>query len=150
MIDAAAQGAVVLNHARVEALTFGSAQGPADGAEVLDALGGSTLRVKARLVVNCIGPWTDEITRLENPEVGPAVRGTVADGSGEPIGGVAITVSDDSGFSTTVVTADDGTWSVSVPSAGTYLVSLDPGTLPDGVELPRRSGTARSWRCRRS
>ena len=72
---------------------------------------------------------------------GPAVRGTVADGSGEPIGGVAITVSDDSGFSTTVVTADDGTWSVSVPSAGTYLVSLDPGTLPDGVELrdPERS-----------
>lgn len=76
VLDAAAQGAVVMNHARVQALTFGSANGPADGAEVHDALGGAVLRVKARLVVNCTGPWTDEITRLEDPDVGPAVRGT--------------------------------------------------------------------------
>jgi glycerol-3-phosphate dehydrogenase len=76
VLDAAAHGAVVLNHARVQALTFRAANGPATGAEVYDALGGSTVQVRARLVVNCTGPWTDEIARLEDSKRGPAVRGT--------------------------------------------------------------------------
>lgn len=112
VIDAAAQGAVVLNHARVEALTFGSAQGPADGAEVLDALGGSTVRVKARLVVNCTGPWTDEITRLENPEVGPAVRGTKGAHIAVPasrVGNVG---------AVTMLSPDDGRVCFTLPASG--------------------------------
>lgn len=76
VLDAAAYGGVVLNHARVKSLTFAGAQGAADGAIVHDLRGGHDLQVRARLVVNATGPWTDEIARLENPKVGPAVRGT--------------------------------------------------------------------------
>lgn len=76
VLDAAAHGAVVMNHARVEALTFGSAQGPANGAVVRDARGGVEVRVSAKLVVNTTGPWTDEIARMEESTKGPAVRGT--------------------------------------------------------------------------
>lgn len=76
VLDAAAQGAVVLNHAKVTALTFSSPTGPANGALLLDLRGGHEVRVRARLVVNAAGPWTDEIALLEGPEAGPAVRGT--------------------------------------------------------------------------
>jgi glycerol-3-phosphate dehydrogenase len=76
VIDASAHGAVVLNHARVATLTFGSSGGSADGAVVRDARGGHELRVRARLVVNATGPWTDEIAKMEGGEHGPAVRGT--------------------------------------------------------------------------
>lgn len=76
VLDAAHHGAVVVNHAPVRALTFTSSHGLANGAEVRDLLGGQTITVKARLVVNCTGPWTDEIVRLENAHAGPAVRGT--------------------------------------------------------------------------
>ncbi|MEX2181460.1 MAG: glycerol-3-phosphate dehydrogenase/oxidase [Gemmatimonadaceae bacterium] len=76
VLDAAAHGAVVVNHAPVTALTFASPHGNATGAIVHDALGGQEVPVQARLVVNATGPWTDEIARLEDPNAGPAVRGT--------------------------------------------------------------------------
>lgn len=76
VIDAARHGAVVLNHAPVRSLTFTSSNGLANGAEVRDLIGGQTITVKARLVVNCTGPWTDEIVRMEDASAGPAVRGT--------------------------------------------------------------------------
>ena len=76
VIDADAHGAVVVNHAPVKALTFASANGPVNGAEISDLISGRIVRVKARLVVNCTGPWTDEIVRLEQRDAGPAVRGT--------------------------------------------------------------------------
>ncbi len=76
VIDAARHGAVVLNHAPVRSLTFASRHGLANGAEVRDLVGGHTITVRARLVVNCTGPWTDEIVRMEDANAGPAVRGT--------------------------------------------------------------------------
>jgi len=76
VLDAAAHGAVVMNHARVTSLTFASANGAASGAMVRDERGGAEIRVKARLVVNTTGPWTDEIAKLEESTKGPAVRGT--------------------------------------------------------------------------
>ncbi|MBX3173874.1 MAG: glycerol-3-phosphate dehydrogenase/oxidase [Gemmatimonadaceae bacterium] len=76
ILDASAAGAVVLNHAPVQRLTFAKGDGPANGAEIRDMIGGNTVRVRAKLVVSCAGPWTDEIVRLENPDAGPAVRGT--------------------------------------------------------------------------
>lgn len=71
----------------------------------------------------------------------PDIRGVLIDEDGEPIPDVEITVSNEDGFSETATTAQDGTWSVPVPSAGTYTVSLDTETLPEGVELrdPERS-----------
>jgi glycerol-3-phosphate dehydrogenase len=56
-VDAAAHGALVLNHARaVEFLRAGSA---VTGASVHDLIGGSTLEIRARLTVNATGPWLD-------------------------------------------------------------------------------------------
>lgn len=76
VLDAAAHNAVVLNHASVTSLTFAAAKGPANGAVVHDALGGHDVTVRARLVVNATGPWTDEIARLESSGGVSAVRGT--------------------------------------------------------------------------
>lgn len=70
-----------------------------------------------------------------------SITGTITDGAGEPVTGVAITVSDAAGFTQTTTTAPDGTWSVPLPGPGTYRVALDQSTLPDGVALrdPSRS-----------
>ena len=53
----------------------------------------------------------------------------------EPVGGVEMSVSLDGEDIGTAVTAPDGTWVVAVPAAGIYTVTLDTGTLPDGVGL---------------
>ncbi len=76
VVDAAHASATVVNHAEVTALTFASATGPVNGAIVRDLLGGTELRVQARLVLSACGPWTDAIARLEGPQVGDTVRGT--------------------------------------------------------------------------
>lgn len=76
VLDAATHGAAVVNHAEVRALSFAPMHGPVDGVVVRDRLGGVEVHVRARLVVNAAGPWTDEIARMENPAAGPAVRGT--------------------------------------------------------------------------
>jgi neutral amino acid transport system permease protein len=67
---------------------------------------------------------------------GEGVRGTINDGEGEPVPGVEITVADAAGeVIETAVTDDEGSWSVELPDAGDYVATLDPETLPDGVEL---------------
>lgn len=53
----------------------------------------------------------------------------------EPIEGVRIRVADGAGEIATAVTGDDGGWEVELPGPGTYVVTLDRGSLPDGVEL---------------
>ena len=75
-IDAAHVSATVLNHTEVISLTRKSANGPVDGALVRDLLGGTEIRVKAGVVLNATGPWTDEVLRMERPVTGPTVRGT--------------------------------------------------------------------------
>nr|WP_153868924.1 MULTISPECIES: glycerol-3-phosphate dehydrogenase/oxidase [Myxococcaceae] len=69
-------GACVLNHVRVAALVHEG--GRAVGADLVDALTGQGLRVRARVLVNAAGPWTDEIRRLDEPEAAghPSVRGS--------------------------------------------------------------------------
>lgn len=74
VLDARAHGAVVLNHAAVTSLTFDGAR--VNGAIVRDRIGGTTLRVGARHVVNAAGPWTDAIRQMEDPSATPAVLGT--------------------------------------------------------------------------
>ncbi|WP_072312738.1 branched-chain amino acid ABC transporter permease [Agrococcus sp. Marseille-P2731] len=60
-------------------------------------------------------------------------NGIVKDGQ-EPIEGVEITVSGN-GVDETVATGEDGRWMVGVPEQGTYTVSIDTATLPEGVTL---------------
>lgn len=64
-LDARALGALVLNHARAVALVRDGA-GRIVGAEVEDAEPGSRakVRVRARVVVNATGPWSDELRKL--------------------------------------------------------------------------------------
>ncbi len=58
----------------------------------------------------------------------------VAEGDG--VAGVDISVATEDGEPIGVATTDDdGEWSVDLPEEGTYLVTLDPATLPEGVEL---------------
>ncbi|MFD0901874.1 glycerol-3-phosphate dehydrogenase/oxidase [Actinomadura sediminis] len=69
---AAAAGAVVLNHASVDALrTFA---GRVAGAELTDRLDGTGFGVAARLVLNATGPWVDRVRALEDPAAAPTVR----------------------------------------------------------------------------
>jgi branched-chain amino acid transport system permease protein len=62
------------------------------------------------------------------------VHGTLENQQDEPVAGVSITVADDAGTEiATVQSAEDGTWAVPLESSGTYLVTLDESTLPDGL-----------------
>lgn len=67
-------GATVLNHAGVRRLT--ALRGRTDGAIVADAISGAETAVRARVVVNAAGPWSDEIRRLDEPGAPPSLRGT--------------------------------------------------------------------------
>ena len=67
-------GAVVANHAGVRRLT--TARGRTDGAIVADDVRGEEVAVRARVVVNAAGPWSDEIRRLDEPGAETTLRGT--------------------------------------------------------------------------
>jgi len=67
---------------------------------------------------------------------GAAVQGRLLDGDGEPVEGVTISVTSEAGEEIdTVETDDDGVWSVPIPAEGTYEITIDPETLPEGVDL---------------
>jgi glycerol-3-phosphate dehydrogenase len=70
-------GAVVVNHAGVTALLFDDER--VSGARVRDAFSGATIGVRARVVVNATGPWSDEVRRLDEGTVRgerAAIRGS--------------------------------------------------------------------------
>ena len=74
VVDAAHAGAVALNHAEVTALLFEGQR--AAGAAVRDRLTGDEFEVRAAALVNATGPWTDTVSRMEDPLSRPAVLGT--------------------------------------------------------------------------
>ncbi len=61
-IDAQALGAVTLNHVRAAELLRDGER--VTGAQVVDTETGATRRVRARVVVNATGPWTDQVRAL--------------------------------------------------------------------------------------
>jgi glycerol-3-phosphate dehydrogenase len=135
VMDAAAHGATVMNHAPVVKLTYSSPNGAADGVEIVDKLGGSSVHVRARLVVNCSGPWTDEIARIEDPNAGPAVRGTKGVHIAVPasrVGNVA---------AVTMTSPDDGRVMFTLPASGghTIIGTTDTATSehPSSVRAAR-------------
>ncbi len=73
-LGASEAGAVVLNHVFVRDLLL--EEGRACGATVVDALTGQALTVRARVLVNATGPWSDEIRRLDASGATPSVRGS--------------------------------------------------------------------------
>jgi len=62
-----AQGAAVINYARVESMI--KAGGRVIGAEITDQETATRLMVRARVVINATGIFTDEIRRLDDPQV---------------------------------------------------------------------------------
>ncbi|MFY0572469.1 FAD-dependent oxidoreductase [Archangium lansingense] len=74
-LGASEAGAVVLNHVSVRSLLL--QDGRARGATVVDSLTGQQLTVRARVLVNATGPWSDEIRKLDaaNGDA-PTVRGS--------------------------------------------------------------------------
>jgi branched-chain amino acid transport system permease protein len=69
---------------------------------------------------------------------GETIGGTLvyrAEGERTPVEGVTITVSQDGTQIGTAVTDAEGRWEVPLPGPGTYQVTLDVTTLPEGVTL---------------
>lgn len=134
VLDASAHSATVLNHAPVTGLQYASADGPVEGALVHDRLGGADIPVRARVVINATGPWTDAIARLEDPTVGPAVRGT----KGVHIAVPAARVGNRGAV--TMLSPDDGRVMFTLP-AGTHTIigTTDTPTddPPDAVRASR-------------
>ena len=88
-IGAAEAGAIVMNHAPVTTLLM--SRGAVAGATVQDAATQATVDVRARVVVNATGQWSDELRRLDaSPANGAAtrVRGSKGAHIAVPRGGV--------------------------------------------------------------
>jgi len=75
IIDATQNGAVVVNWARVDALTKDE-QGRVSGVVVRNVRDGSLREVKAHTVINATGPWTDEVLAMSGPRAGKLLRPT--------------------------------------------------------------------------
>src|SRR4029077_10885644 len=72
MRAAAQAGALVASHAQVTALL--KPDGQVRGAAVRDVLSGREDSVRAPVVVNATGPWTDQLRQLEAPDAEPLLR----------------------------------------------------------------------------
>ena len=69
---------------------------------------------------------------------GETIRGTLsyrADDERTPVEGVTVTVSQDGNEIGSAVSDAEGEWEVALPGPGTYQVTLDVSTLPEGVAL---------------
>ncbi|HEV2129891.1 MAG TPA: glycerol-3-phosphate dehydrogenase/oxidase [Longimicrobiaceae bacterium] len=67
-------GAAMVSYAEV--VGFLSGGRGTGGAVVEDRLGGESAEVRARLVINATGPWSDEVRRLADPDAAPRLRPT--------------------------------------------------------------------------
>jgi neutral amino acid transport system permease protein len=94
----------------------------------------------AGIVLSIVGAGA-EGSQARQPEPETAVGGRLVDDDEEPVAGVEITVEQGGETIGSDETDDDGRWVVEVPGAGTYSVTLDADSLPDGVGLrdPERS-----------
>lgn len=67
ILTAVQKGACIINYASAVGLSLSSA-GRIDGAEILDAESGDKFTVKARVVINATGAFTDEVRRMSRPD----------------------------------------------------------------------------------
>jgi len=70
--SAADSGGVVANY--IKLVRWKMAGGRLTGAEMEDRLSGTTISVKARMILNATGPWADRVRRLADPALPPIVR----------------------------------------------------------------------------
>lgn len=132
------QGAVLVNYARADAL-IREEDGFLYGAHVVDVEGDRTLEVRARLVINATGAFSDAVRRLDDPDAVPRVR---------PSQGVHVVLPDEflPGDSAIMVPhTDDGRILFAIPWHHVVLVgttdtplddvSLEPVPLREEVEF---------------
>ena len=74
MRSAARAGALVANYAEVTSLL--KPDGRVRGAVVRDALSGESFTIRANVVVNATGPWSDAVRLLDDPQAAPLLRPT--------------------------------------------------------------------------
>lgn len=74
VIAASEAGAAVLNHARVRG--FEMVNRRAQGIRARDAIAGDDFVVRAAVIVNATGPWSDEVRALEGPVDSRSVAGS--------------------------------------------------------------------------
>lgn len=78
------------------------------------------------------------VTLIDSSKKGP-------DGNGVPVPGVLLTVTDDSDTETGSATTDvNGRVFIPIPGNGTYKVTLDKSTLPEGVNLSGSGSTTKT------
>lgn len=68
------EGAACMNY--VQAVDFLRENGRVRGARVKDVLGGEEFDIEAAVVLNCTGPWTDAVCRLDEAGAAPKLRPT--------------------------------------------------------------------------
>jgi len=71
-LTAREEGAVLLNHASVEALV--KENGKISGVKIKDLLSGDKFLVKAKTVVNATGPFVDSIRKLDDAKLTPLLK----------------------------------------------------------------------------
>ena len=72
------------------------------------------------------------------------ISGTMADPDGAPLAGVRFTVTGPNDFSQDVESDAAGAWSVEITTAGQYFITIDPESLPDGVDLRDPEGLTKT------
>jgi len=80
----------------------------------------------------------EDDTETPQPDEPESVRGRIRDKSKDPsrpLAGVELTAEEDGGAVGEAVTDEEGEWEIVLPGPGTYTVTLDPDSLPDGVAL---------------
>ena len=135
---AARQGAALVNYARVDRLVRGTA-GFVEGVVAADLESGTELELRAKVVINATGPFTDNIRRMDDP----SARVIIAPSQGVHVVLDRSFLSGDSAIM--VPHTRDGRVMFAIPWHGHALVgttdtpltniTLDPVPLPDEIEF---------------
>ncbi len=88
-------------------------------------------------------PWQPTVApdiRAADDDSGEALHGRFQarigpDGERVGVAGITVTVSKDGAEVDTATSDDEGNWKVELPGPGSYSVKVDPGSLPDTVQL---------------
>ena len=126
-LGAAEVGAVLVNHAA--ALRLIIENGRATGVVVEDAFGSGRVDVRARIVVNATGPWSDEVRALDG-DVSHTVRGSKGAHIAVPRARLG------NRRAVTMVSPEDGRVLFALPAGGLSIVGTtetDARTRPDEV-----------------
>jgi glycerol-3-phosphate dehydrogenase len=124
-------GAAVANYASVVRLSLEG--GRVTGAVVRDALGDDERTVRAKVVVNATGPWTDAVRSFDSGETRHAVRATK---------GVHIAVSRErlaTHAAVTLLSPIDGRVMFALPSAATTIIGTTDTPTDESPEEVRAS-----------